>query len=78
MKHEAKIPTFLGKNGPKAVIAWLEKVESIYPIHNYSDEKKIKLALIEFSGYAQKCWTKILATRRRDEKSPIKTWDEFK
>lgn len=33
-----KIPTFIRKNDPEAFIEWLEKVESIYDVHNYSDK----------------------------------------
>lgn len=40
-----KIPTFLRKNDPKALIEWLKKVESIYAVDNYSDEKKDQAGL---------------------------------
>jgi hypothetical protein len=47
-----KIPSFQGKNDPKAYLEWEKKVELIFECHNYSEEKKVKLAVIEFTDYA--------------------------
>jgi hypothetical protein len=45
-----KIPSFQGKNDPEAYLEW-EKVELIFECHNYFEEKKVKLAVIEFTDY---------------------------
>jgi hypothetical protein len=47
-----KIPSFQGKNNSKAYLEWEKKVELIFECHNYSEEKKVKLAIIEFTDYA--------------------------
>jgi hypothetical protein len=47
-----KIPTFHGKNDPEAYLEWEKKVELIFECHNYSEEKKVKLIVIEFTDYA--------------------------
>jgi hypothetical protein len=47
-----KIPSFQGKNDPEAYLEWEKKVELIFECHNYSEEKKVKLAVIEFTDYA--------------------------
>ena len=50
-----KIPSFQGKNDPKVYLEWEKKVEFIFKCHNYSEEKKVKLAVIEFTDYAIIC-----------------------
>ena len=47
-----KIPSFQGKNYPEVYLEWEKKVEFIFECHNYSKEKKVKLAVIEFIDYA--------------------------
>jgi hypothetical protein len=47
-----KIPSLQGKNIPEAYLEWEKKVELIFECHNYSEEKKVKLAIIEFTDYA--------------------------
>ena len=43
------IPSFQGKNDPEAYFDWEKKVELIFYCHNYSEEKKVKIAVIEFT-----------------------------
>ena len=50
--NKLKIPSFQGKNDPKVYLEWEKKVEFIFECHNYSEEKKVKLAVIEFTNYA--------------------------
>ena len=47
-----KIPSFQGKNDPKVYLEWEKKVEFIFECHNYFEEKKVKIAMIEFTNYA--------------------------
>ena len=46
-----KIPSFQGKNDPKAYLGWEKKIELVFDYHNYFELKKVKLAAIEFSDY---------------------------
>ena len=46
------IPSFQGRNDPKVYLEWEKKVELIFERHNYSEEQKVKLAIIEFTDYA--------------------------
>ena len=46
-----KIPFFQGKFDPEAYFEWEKKMEFIFDGHNYSEAKKVKLAVIEFSDY---------------------------
>jgi len=45
----------------------------VFDCHNYSDEKKVKLAVVEFSDYASIWWDQLVTSRRRNG-----TWDEMK
>ena len=51
-----KIPSFQGKNDPEVYLEWEKKVEFIFECHNYSEEKKVKLTMIEFTTYAIIWW----------------------
>ena len=50
------IPSFLGRNDPKAYLDWEKKVELIFDFHNYSEAKKVKLVVIKFIDYAIIWW----------------------
>jgi len=47
-----KIPSFQGRNDPKANLEWENKIELIFDCHNYSEEKKVNMAVIEFTDYS--------------------------
>ena len=51
-----KIPSFQGKNDPDLYIEWERKVELVFDCHNYSEEKKVKLAAVEFTDYVDGMW----------------------
>ena len=51
------IPPFMGKSDPEAYLEQEEKMEMIFDYHNYSEDKKVKLAATEFGHYALQWWT---------------------
>ena len=53
-------------------------MEFIFECHNYSEEKKVKLAVIKFTDYAIIWWDQLVMNRRRNYKRPIETWAEMK
>jgi hypothetical protein len=73
-----KIPSFQGKNDPEAYLEWEKKVELIFECHNYSEEKKVKLAVIEFTDYAIIWWDQLVMNRRRNHERAIETWEEMR
>ena len=73
-----KIPLFQGKNDPEVYLEWEKKVEFIFECCNYSKEKKVKLAVIEFTDYAIIWWDQLVMNRRRNYERPIETWEEMK
>jgi hypothetical protein len=60
-----KIPYFQGRTDSEAYLEWEKKIELIFDCHNYSEEKKVKLAVIEFTDYAIILWDQLVTNRRR-------------
>jgi hypothetical protein len=73
-----KIPSFQGRTDPEAYLEWVKKIELIFDCHNYSEKKKVKLAVIEFTDYAIIWWDQLVTNRRRNHERPIETWGELK
>ena len=53
-------------------------MELIFDCHNYSDMKKVKLAVIEFTDYAIVWWDQLCINRRRNGDRAIDTWEAMK
>jgi len=68
-----KIPNFQGKNDPEAYLEWEKKVDWIFDCHSYSEQKKVKLVIIEFTEYALIWWDQIVISRRRNGERPVQT-----
>ena len=73
-----KIPSFQGKNDPEAYFEWERKVELVFDCHNYSENKKVKLAAIGFSDYATVWWDQLVFNIRRNREPNVETWEEMK
>jgi len=75
---QLKILAFKGKTDPEAYLDWEKKVEMIFDIHRYSEEKKVKLAVVEFTNYAMVWWERLVVEKRRNKERPVRTWEELK
>ena len=73
-----KIPSFQGRNDPDVYLEWERKVDLIFECHNYSEEKKVKLATVEFCDYAIVWWDQFCKEKRRYGERPIESWREMK
>ena len=73
-----KIPSFQGKNDPEAYLEWERKVELVFDCHNYSENKKVKLAAIGFSDYATVWWDQLVFNMRRNREPDVETWEKMK
>ena len=51
-----KIPSFQRRNDPDMYFEWERKVDFIFPCHNYSEDKKVKLTSIEIYDFAIVWW----------------------
>jgi len=56
---KVKIPKFLGTYDPEAYLDWEMKVDQIFNCNNFSEEKKMQLASLEFEEYVLVCWNQI-------------------
>ncbi|KAG2411305.1 hypothetical protein I3760_Q012900 [Carya illinoinensis] len=72
------IPSFQGRTDPEVYLEWEKKIDLVFDCHNYSEEKKVKLVVIEFTDYAIIWWDQLVTTRRRNHERPIETWGELK
>nr|XP_016502815.1 PREDICTED: uncharacterized protein LOC107820962 [Nicotiana tabacum] len=72
------ISSFQRKSDPDAYLDWERKVEKVFDYHNYSEEKKVKLAIIEFTDYASTWWDKIVVNRSKNLGRPVSSWEEMK
>jgi hypothetical protein len=59
-------------------LSWAIKVDKIFQMHNYSEEKKVAMASLEFEGYANIWWEQVMAGRQENLQEPIATWEEMK
>ena len=73
-----KNPSFQGKNDPETYLEWERKVELVFDCHNYSENKKVKLAAIGFSDYATMWWDQLVFNMRRNREPAVETWEEMK
>ena len=73
-----RIPEFQGKPDPEAYMEWEEKVDRIFEIHEYSERKKVKLAVVEFTGSASIWWRKTCLDLQTNMEDPISTWKSLK
>jgi hypothetical protein len=60
------IPSFQGRSDPEAYLEWGKKMKFVFDCYNYSETKKVKLAVIEFSEYAITWWDQLVINRRRN------------
>uniref|UniRef100_A0A2N9GLT9 Reverse transcriptase RNase H-like domain-containing protein n=1 Tax=Fagus sylvatica TaxID=28930 RepID=A0A2N9GLT9_FAGSY len=58
-----KIPSFQGRTDPEVYLEWEKKIDLVFDCHNYSEEKKVKLAVIEFTDYAIIWWDQLVTNR---------------
>ena len=45
------MPKFSKSNDPEEYLSWALKVEKIFRLHNYEEEKKIAMESLEFQDY---------------------------
>ncbi|XP_073526451.1 uncharacterized protein [Phyllobates terribilis] len=77
-KIKVKILPFEGKCDPDTYMAWGKKMDQIWSCHNFNEEKKVQLAILEFQDYAMLWWDNLVQERRERQEPPIQNWDEMK
>nr|XP_027127769.1 uncharacterized protein LOC113743895 [Coffea arabica] len=72
------IPSFQGKADPDAYLEWESRMEKLFDCHHYTENQKVKLAVLEFTNYASTWWDQLRMRQRRNEGPVITTWNELK
>ena len=72
------MPKFTGSNDPEEYISWALKVDKIFRLHNYEEEKKIAMASLEFQDYVLIWWEQVIERREARGEPPITTWAQMK
>ena len=72
------MPKFTERNGPKEYHSWALKVDKIFHLHNYEEEKKISMASLDFQDYVLIWWEQVLEHREVTGEPPITTCEEMK
>src|SRR3954465_4501270 len=77
-KPKFSIPKFEGSTDVEDYLTWELKMEKIWRLNDYSEDKKIKLASSEFDGYALRWWDSVLTEIQETGGHPIRTWCDMK
>ena len=72
------MPDFNGSLDPNVYIDWVNEIERVFEFKGYSDEKKCRVAILKFKGYASLWWENTRKKRERDGKARVRTWVKLK
>ena len=72
-KPKFSIPKFEGSTDVEEYLTWELKMEKLWRLHDYTEDRKIKLASSEFDGYALRWWDNLVQQRREENGLPILT-----
>jgi hypothetical protein len=59
-------------------LTWELRIETLWHLHAYTEDKKFRIASIEFDAYALHWWDNILKQRRAARELPVLQWREMK
>src|SRR4051812_41739638 len=62
-KLKFTMPKFTGSNEPEEYLSWELKVDKIFRMHNYSNDKMMAMASLEFDEYANLWWEQVQLAR---------------
>ncbi|KAK1644214.1 hypothetical protein QYE76_062019 [Lolium multiflorum] len=77
-KPKFSIPKFEGGADVEEYLTWELKIEKLWRLHDYTEDRKVKLASSEFDGYALRWWNGVTRARQEDNELPVLTWREMK
>jgi glycogen debranching enzyme len=72
------MPKFDRGSDPEAYLTWELKVDKIFCVHNYSEQRKMAMATLEFDGYALIWWEQMLSDREETRQGEVHSWAEVK
>src|SRR6187399_1953819 len=77
-KLKFTMPKFSGSIDPEDYLSLALKVDKIFRLHNFDEEKKIAMASLEFQDYVLIWWEQIIERREAKGEPPITTWAQMK
>ncbi|KAK1608582.1 hypothetical protein QYE76_032255 [Lolium multiflorum] len=77
-KPKFSIPKFEGGADVEEYLTWELKIEKLWRLHDYTKDRKVKLASSEFDGYALRWWDGVTRARQEDNELLVLTWREMK
>jgi Retrotransposon gag protein len=72
------MPKFDRGSDPESYLTRELKINKIFCNHNYSEEKKLAMASLEFDDYALICWEQDICDREDVGQPAIVSWTEMK
>ena len=72
------MPKFYGTSDPEAYLSWALKVDKIFRVRQYANNKMVALASMEFEDYALLWWEQLQDSCVDNHQQPINTWVEMK
>ncbi|XP_024016833.1 uncharacterized protein LOC112090239 [Eutrema salsugineum] len=70
-------PTFAGKVNPEAYLDWERRMDHIFDYYQYSEAKKVSLAVAQLTDNALTWWDQEVSKRRRMRRGQITTWEDM-
>jgi hypothetical protein len=71
------MPKFDGGSDLEAYLTWELKVDKIFHLHSYFEEKKMAMAALEFDSYALIWWEQLLSDREDVGQGDVRSWAEM-
>ena len=72
------VPSFRGTSDPEEYTDWVRKMELLFSCQEYSEEEKVRVAVVEFTDYALTWWDLLETNARRRGEQRVRTWAELK
>ena len=72
------MPKFNGSNDPEEYLSWALKVDKIFRLQNYEEEKKIAMESLEFQDYVLIWWEQVIERREAICEPSITTLAQMK
>jgi hypothetical protein len=72
-KPKSYIPKFEGSTNVEEYLIWELKIDKLWRLHDYTEDRKIKVASSKFDGYALRWWGNLTRTRQEEGDHPVIT-----
>lgn len=72
------IPIFSGSTDVEEYLTWELKIDMLFRMHNYSNERKLLLVSNDLADYATHWWERFVRKRMERHELPIIFWEQMK